>query len=184
MCVCVGGGGVKPFLKKKQRADIVGFLVCFFGHQSTPLSAIRPLPARFALFFPYLPTLTSNYQEFTVFILVAGRPVYFKRDLRPKNAVLSFSQKIQPFLKKLLNNKAFSTPFDNKSYVIFWRKAPLFPKNKNKKILKTTLLWTNKSIWAQRKTVILVCKFLFRIRILFAPPTLLLVHRSVIFKIS
>ncbi len=44
-------------IKKKQRADFVGFLLYFFGHQSTPLSAIRPLPARFALFFPYLPTL-------------------------------------------------------------------------------------------------------------------------------
>ncbi len=36
---------------------------------------------------------------------------------------------------------------------------------------------------AQRKTVILVYKFLLRIQILFAPPTLLLVHRSVVFKI-
>ncbi len=54
----------------------------------------------------------------------------------------------------------------------------------NKKIFKTTRLWTNRSIRAQSKTVILVCKFLFRIRILFAPPiTLLLVHRSIVFKI-
>ncbi len=35
---------------------------------------------------------------------------------------------------------------------------------------------------AQREIVISVCKFLFRIWILFAPPTLLLVHRSVLFK--
>ncbi len=52
-------GGVKPPLKKKERVDIVGFLVCFFGHQSTPFSTIRPLPVQFALFFPYLPTLIS-----------------------------------------------------------------------------------------------------------------------------
>ncbi len=37
-------------IKKKQRADIVGFLVCSFGRHSTPLSAIRPLPALFVLF--------------------------------------------------------------------------------------------------------------------------------------
>ncbi len=36
---------------------------------------------------------------------------------------------------------------------------------------------------AQRETVILVCKSLFQIRILFAPPMLLLVHRSILFKI-
>ncbi len=36
---------------------------------------------------------------------------------------------------------------------------------------------------AQRKTVILVCKFLFRIQILFAHPMLLLVHRSIVLKI-
>ncbi len=35
----------------------------------------------------------------------------------------------------------------------------------------------------QRKTVILICKFLFWIRILFAPPTLLLVYKTVVFKI-
>ncbi len=35
---------------------------------------------------------------------------------------------------------------------------------------------------AQRKTVISVCKFLFRIQILFAPPTLLFVNRSIVFK--
>ncbi len=52
-----------------------------------------------------------------------------------------------------------------------------------KKILKTTLLWTSRSVRAQMKTVILVCKFLFRIRFLFVPLTLLLVHRSVVFKI-
>ncbi len=51
------GGGVKPPLKKKQPTDFVEFLVCFFGHQSTPLSAIRLLLALFALFFFYLPTL-------------------------------------------------------------------------------------------------------------------------------
>ncbi len=39
----------------------------------------------------------------------------------------------------------------------------------------------------RRKTVILVCKFLFQIQILFAtppPPTLLLVHRIVVFFIN
>ncbi len=37
--------GVQTPIKKKQWADIVGFLVCSFGHHSTPLSAIRPSPA-------------------------------------------------------------------------------------------------------------------------------------------
>ncbi len=45
------GRGCQIPILKKQLADIVGFLVCFFGHQSTPLSAIKPLPAQFALFF-------------------------------------------------------------------------------------------------------------------------------------
>ncbi len=40
---------VQTPIKKKQRADIVGFLVRSFGHHFTPLSAVRPLPARFAL---------------------------------------------------------------------------------------------------------------------------------------
>ncbi len=40
----------------------------------------------------------------------------------------------------------------------------------NKKNFKTTLLRTSRSIRAQRKTIILVCKFLFQIRILFTPP--------------
>ncbi len=53
-------GWVKPPFKKKQWAHIVGFLVRFFGHQSTPLSAIRLLPTQFALSFPYLPTLTGD----------------------------------------------------------------------------------------------------------------------------
>ncbi len=35
---------------------------------------------------------------------------------------------------------------------------------------------------AQRKTVILVCKFLFQIQILFVLSMLLFVHRSVVFK--
>ncbi len=35
----------------------------------------------------------------------------------------------------------------------------------------------------QRKTIILVSKFLSQIQILFASPTLLLVHRSVVLKI-
>ncbi len=46
-----GGEGIKPPLKRQQRAKIMGFFVFFFRHQSTPLSAIRPLPARFAHFF-------------------------------------------------------------------------------------------------------------------------------------
>ncbi len=41
----------------------------------------------------------------------------------------------------------------------------------------------NEPYGAQRKTVILVSEFLFRIRILFTPSTLLLVYRSVVFKI-
>ncbi len=45
------------------------------------------------------------------------------------------------------------------------------------------LLWTSRSLQSTKETVILVSKFLFRIRILFAAPILLLVHRSVVFKI-
>ncbi len=56
------GGGVNPHLKKAG-TDFVRFLVCFFGNQSTPLSAIRPLPVQFALFFPYLSTLYATAEK-------------------------------------------------------------------------------------------------------------------------
>ncbi len=49
-------GAQTPILKKP-RTDIVGFLIGLFRQQSTPLSAIRPLPVPFALFSSYLPTL-------------------------------------------------------------------------------------------------------------------------------
>ncbi len=56
-----------------------------------------------------------------VFIFVAKRPLCFKRDLDSRNGFLAFSQKIQLFLKKLLNNKIFSTSFViKKSQVYFW----------------------------------------------------------------
>ncbi len=42
--------GVQTHIKKEAAGGFVGFLVCSFGHHSIPLSAIRPLPARFALF--------------------------------------------------------------------------------------------------------------------------------------
>ncbi len=49
------------------------------------------------------------------------------------NSSSLFSQKIQHFLKKLLNNKVFSTSFViKKSYVNFWRKPFLFPKKLSK----------------------------------------------------
>ncbi len=72
--------------------------------------------------------------------------------------------------------------------VIFWQLITFYSycliENKvSKKFLKTMFLWTSRSLWAQRKTVILVCKFLFRTWILFVSPTLLLVHRSAVFKI-
>ncbi len=59
--------GVQIHIKKKAGMDIAGFLVCFFGHQSTPLSSIRPLPAQFALFFPYLLTLYSFHHVLQTF---------------------------------------------------------------------------------------------------------------------
>ncbi len=62
----------------------------------------------------------------------------------------------------------------------FWRKLL---KKINKKSLKLHFYGQVEAYGAQRKTVILVRKFLFRIRILFAPPMLLLVHRRVVFKI-
>ncbi len=43
--------------KKKVAGGYCGIFSMFFGHQSASLSTITPLPARFALFFPYLPTL-------------------------------------------------------------------------------------------------------------------------------
>ncbi len=63
-----------------------------------------------------------------VFIFVARRTLPFERDFSSRNGFLSFSQKIQPFLKKLLNYKIFSALFAIKSYVNFWCKRPPFPK--------------------------------------------------------
>ncbi len=52
----------------------------------------------------------------------------FKRDWSPRNGFLPFSQKVTPFLKKLLNNKIFNTSFViKKSYIKFLRKTPPFP---------------------------------------------------------
>ncbi len=64
-----------------------------------------------------------------IFIFVARCPLPFKRDLGPRNGFLPFFQKIQLFLKKLLNNKIFSTSsVIKKSYVNFWRMTPPSPK--------------------------------------------------------
>ncbi len=43
------GRGVQTHFKKAE-GGYCGFLECSFGHLSTPLSAIRPLPAQSALF--------------------------------------------------------------------------------------------------------------------------------------
>ncbi len=62
-----------------------------------------------------------------VFIFVVKRLLFFKRDLRPRNGFLAFSQKITPFfLKILLNNRICNTSFMIKSYVTFWHKTPPF----------------------------------------------------------
>ncbi len=53
-------------------------------------------------------------------------------------------------------------------------------KDCKKEILKLRFYGQVEAYGAQRKTVILICKFLFQIGILFAPPMLLLVHRSVL----
>ncbi len=58
----------------------------------------------------------------------------------------------------------------------------IFSKKKLKN-LKVRFYGQVEAYRTQRKSVILVCKFLFQILILFAPPTLLLVHKSVVFKI-
>ncbi len=60
------------------------------------------------------------------FIFVAKHPLPFKRDLAPRNDFSPFSRKMQVFfLKKLLNNKIFSTWFViKKCYVNFWGKTP------------------------------------------------------------
>ncbi len=64
-----------------------------------------------------------------IFIFVAERPLRFKRDLGSGNSFLSFSQKIQLFLKKLLNNKIFSTSFViKKGHINFGDKTLPFPK--------------------------------------------------------
>ncbi len=55
-------------------------------------------------------------------------PALQKR-LGPQKLGWLFSQKIQPFLKKLLNNNGIRYLIcDKKSYVNFWRKMPTFPK--------------------------------------------------------
>ncbi len=61
ICTKLFFGRFKPLLKKKkQGTDIVGFLICFFGHQCTSLSAIRPSPAHFAFFFPLFAYTTCS----------------------------------------------------------------------------------------------------------------------------
>ncbi len=55
-----------------------------------------------------------------LYILVARHPLPLKRDLGPRNSFLPFSQKIQLFLKKLLNNKIFSTSFVIKKVMLIF----------------------------------------------------------------
>ncbi len=63
----------------------MGFLVRFFGHQSTPLSAIRPLPAQFALFFPYLPTLiVATFSGNYILFNAAKQTDYIKKCFKQK----------------------------------------------------------------------------------------------------
>ncbi len=63
-----------------------------------------------------------------ILIFITKRTLRFKRDLGPRNGFLPFSQ-IQLFLKKLLNNKIFSTSFViKKSHVNFGYKTPPFLK--------------------------------------------------------
>ncbi len=64
-----------------------------------------------------------------IFVLVARRPLPFKRNLGSKNSFLAFSHKIELFLKKLLNKKIFRTSFViKKSYVGCRGKTPPFSK--------------------------------------------------------
>ncbi len=55
-----------------------------------------------------------------IFIFVARRSLLFKRNFGPRNGFLPFSQKIQPFLKQLLNNKIFSTLFVIKEVMLIF----------------------------------------------------------------
>ncbi len=58
------------------------------------------------------------------FIFVTRHTLRFKRDLASRNGFLSFSPKIQLFLKNPPSNKIFRI----KSYFNFWGKTPPFPK--------------------------------------------------------
>ncbi len=60
-----------------------------------------------------------------IFTFVARRPFPFKRDLSPRNGFLPFSRKIQLFLKKLLNNKIFSTEFVIEKDMLIFGSTPL-----------------------------------------------------------
>ncbi len=63
-----------------------------------------------------------------LFIFVARRSLPFKRDLGSGNGFLLFSQKIQIFLEKLLNNKIFRTWFVIRNVILIFGKTPLFAK--------------------------------------------------------
>ncbi len=69
------------------------------------------------------------YKKF-IFIFVA-RCAFLQKVWSPGNGFLQFSQKIQLFLKELLNNKIFSTYLicDKRDCVNFWGKTPSFPVN-------------------------------------------------------
>ncbi len=91
---------------------------------SCALKIFSPVFSKKLLFFEKI-VKWKNIQNLishkkVIFIFVAGRPLPFKRDLGPRNWVLPFSQKIQLFLKKLLNNKVFSTSFGIKKVMLIF----------------------------------------------------------------
>ncbi len=135
---------------------------------SRPPNIFSPIFSKNVSFFEKIVKEMKKYSKpyfpvkKVIFIFLARRPLPFKRDLGPWNGFSLFSQKIQLFLKKLLNNKIFNTSFVIKVMLIFGprrlfslkncqmrrqnsfsrcsQKNPLFSKKLNKKIFSIYFL--------------------------------------------
>ncbi len=72
-----------------------------------------------------------------VFIFVVKHPLPFKRNLGPRNGFLRFSQKIQLFLKKLLNNEILSISVAIKKIMLIFETRHLLSLNNHQMLPKT-----------------------------------------------
>ncbi len=122
---------------------------------------------------PHIINMPSTHHLHSHYTQLLSHLLFFWRTSTAKLCFIMYKcESISKFLKFL-------------KYVHWWKKMHQIYEKKEE-IIKSLKLRFYRQVdvyGTRRKTVILVCKFLLQIRILFAPCTLLLVHRCVALKI-